>query len=61
MSKVLDLICASEVGEFFYKKDDKVVPEGEPVGVDIDDLDEVQFALFNNIYWSPSHEEEEEV
>ena len=63
MSKILDLVCASEFEEFFYKEDDIPVSEGEPVGVDLDLEDEVQFVLFDHIYWSPSHgnEEEEEV
>lgn len=63
MSKILDLVCASEFEEFFYKEDDIPVSEGEPVGVDLDLEDEVQFVLFDHIYWSPNHgnEEEEEV
>ena len=63
MSKILDLVCASEFEEFFYKEDDIPVSEGEPVGVVLDLEDEVQFVLFDHIYWSPNHgnEEEEEV
>ena len=63
MSKILDLVCASEFEEFFYKEDDIPVSEGEPVGVDLDLEDEVQFVLFDHIYWSLNHgnEEEEEV
>ena len=63
MSKILDLVCASEFEEFFYKEDDIPVSEGEPVGVDLDFEDEVQFVLFDHIYWSfnDGNEEEEEV
>jgi hypothetical protein len=60
MSKILDLVCASEVKEFFYKEDNIFVSEGQPVGVDIESGDEVRFILFNNIYWSPDHETTEE-
>ena len=56
MNNLLELIYASEVEEFFYKEDDLAVSEGQPVGVDIEDGDEVKFILFNNIYWSPNYE-----
>ncbi len=61
MTKVLDLICSSEIEEFFYKEDDIAVSEGEPVGVDIDEGDEVKFILFDHIYWRPNHETEKEI
>jgi len=61
MSKILDLVCASEFEEFFYKEDDIPVSEGEPVGVDLDLEDEVQFLLFDHIYWSFNYGNEEEV
>jgi hypothetical protein len=61
MTKVLDLICSSEIEEFFYKEDDIAVSEGQPVGVDIDQGDEVKFILFDHIYWSLNDETEEEV
>lgn len=59
MNKIVDLICASEVEEFFYREDDVAVSEGEPVGVDIDNGDQVDFILFDHIYWSPKNEIEE--
>lgn len=49
----LDIMCASEVEEFFYKDTDEIVPEGDPVGLDIDNGNEVEFVLFANIYWNP--------
>jgi hypothetical protein len=60
MSKILDLICASEFEEFFYKENDIPVSEGQPIGVDLDCEDEVKFILFDDIYWSPDHGNKEE-
>ena len=51
----LDVICATEVEEFFYEETDEAVPEGDPVGLDIDAGEEVRFVLFNNIYWNPQY------
>ena len=51
----LDIICASDHEEFFYKNNNETVPEGEPVGVDIDTDEEVELVLFSNIYWNPQH------
>ena len=61
MNKILDLVCASEVEEFFYHEDDVAVSEGEPVGVDLERGDEVELILFDHIYWSPNYEIEEEI
>tara|TARA_B100000085_G_C18520119_1_gene503339 strand:- start:785 stop:973 length:189 start_codon:yes stop_codon:yes gene_type:complete len=60
MNKIVDLVCASDFEEFFYKEDDMPVSEGQPVGVDLDCEDEVQFVLFDDIYWSFNHGNEEE-
>ena len=60
MNKIVDLICASDFEEFFYKEDDMPVSEGQPVGVDLDLEDEVQFLLFDDIYWSFNNGNEEE-
>ncbi len=60
MNKIVDLICASDFEEFFYKEDDMPVSEGQPVGVDLDLGDEVQFLLFDDIYWSFNNGNEEE-
>jgi len=51
----LDIICATEVEEFFYEETDDAVPEGDPVGLDIDAGKEVRFVLFKNIYWNPQY------
>ncbi len=50
----MDIMCATEVEEFFYKDTDEPVEEGEPVGLDIDSPFEVEFVLFSNIYWNPN-------
>ena len=50
----MDIMCATEVEEFFYKNTDEPVEEGEPVGLDIDSPFEVEFVLFSNIYWNPN-------
>ena len=60
MNKIVDLICASDFEEFFYKEDEMPVSEGQPVGVDLDLGDEVQFLLFDDIYWSFNNGNEEE-
>ena len=56
---IVDLICATEVEEFFYKDSDIPLSEGEPVGVDIDYGKEVKLILFENIYWKPNYEQDE--
>ena len=61
-----ELIYASNYEEFFYIEDDMPVSEGDPVGFevtvkDVGDPDtlssiEVQFNLFDHIYWNPDSE-----
>ena len=51
-----DIMCATEFEEFFYEDTDEVVPEGEPVGLDVETHEGVELVLFNNIYWSPQYE-----
>ena len=50
----LDIVCATDFEEFFYTNNDEPVPEGEPVGLDIDNGNKVDFVLFSNIYWNPN-------
>jgi hypothetical protein len=57
--KNVELVCASEVEEFFYEIGDIPVSEGEMVGVEINYKDGVQLVLFDEIYWSPNNEGEE--
>jgi hypothetical protein len=65
--KNIELICASDFEEFFYKDSDDPVEEGDPVGVEWDyyfpapgkQYLKIVFDLFNNIYWSPKYEGEE--
>lgn len=47
-----EIICASEVEEFFYEESNEVVPEGDAVGMEINDVDCSELVLFSNIYWS---------
>ena len=51
--ETLDIVCASDVEEFFYKDTNDPVSEGDPVGLDIENEKEVDLILFSNIYWSP--------
>ena len=50
----LDIVCASDYEEFFYTNNDEPVSEGEPVGLDVDNGDKVDFVLFSNVYWNPN-------
>ena len=49
---IVDVLCASEHEEFFYKTTDEVVEEHEPVGVEVEHEDRIELVLFDNIYWS---------
>lgn len=50
--KTLDIVYASDLEEFFYKDTDEPVSEGDPVGLDIDNAEVVDFVLFSDVYWS---------
>lgn len=54
-----DIMCATEFPEFFYEDTDEAVPEGEPVGLDIDTAEGVELVLFSNVYWSPQYKEDD--
>jgi len=68
MNNKYELVCASDFEEFFYKEDDIAVSEGSPVGVDItifhkgnpneQPYTEVNFELFDDIYWNPQFQED---
>lgn len=49
------IVCACEVEEFFYADTDKAVPEGDPIGFDVENGAEVELVLFSNIYWNPQY------
>ena len=49
---IIDVVCASEHEEFFYKHNDEVVQEYEPVGVEVEHTSSIELVLFDNIYWS---------
>jgi hypothetical protein len=51
----LDIVCATEIEEFYYEGTDEIVPEGEPIGLDIDVDEGVKLVLFSNIYWNPQY------
>jgi len=53
------LVYASSFEEFFYKENDMSVSEGNPVGVDIDRGDHVEFLLFDDIYWDLPYEKDQ--
>ena len=46
----LDIMCATEVEEFFYEETEEVVPEGLPVGIEVETPKGVELVLFSNIY-----------
>ena len=49
---IVDVVCASEHEEFFYKDNNEAVSEHEPVGVELEYADRIDLVLFDNIYWS---------
>lgn len=51
----LDIVSATDFEEFYYKDSDELVPEGEPVGLDIDTPEGVELVLFSNVYWNPQY------
>jgi len=54
-----DIMCAGEWDEFFYEDTHTAVPEGEPVGLDVETDEGVELVLFSNIYWSPQYDDYE--
>ena len=52
----LDITYASEVEEFFYEGTSDPVPEGSPVGIEVDSEEGVELVLFSNIYWKNYHD-----
>ena len=52
----MDIMCATDFEEFYYEISELVVPEGEPVGVDVDSEGGAELVLFSNIYWSQQYE-----
>lgn len=51
----LDIVCATDVEEFYYKETDKPVPENEPVGLDVETKEGVDLVLFSDVYWNPPY------
>ena len=54
----IDIMCASEVEEFFYTNTLDPVPEGEPVGFDMESDGSVELVLFSDVFWSAQEEVE---
>ena len=52
----LEITYASEVEEFFYEDTSDPVPEGLPVGIEMDSEKGVELVLFSNIYWENYHD-----
>jgi len=48
-----NIVYAGEEEEFFYSKTNEAVPEGEAIGFDVDQGDEVELVLFSDIEWRP--------
>ncbi len=55
--KSLDIVCASSEAEFYYSKTDDAVPEGVPIGFDIDQGSVIELVLFSDIDWRPNYDE----
>ena len=51
----LDIVCATDFEEFYYKDTDELVPENEPVGLDIETPAGVDLVLCSNVYWNPQY------
>jgi hypothetical protein len=51
-----DIVTATDFEEFFYKKDDSLVAEGDPVGFDVETAKGVDLVLFDDIYWNPQYD-----
>ena len=50
-----ELMFATDFEEFYYEEGDEVVPEGYPIGFDVDTDEGVELVLFSNIYWNPQY------
>lgn len=46
------IIYASEVEEFFWVEDDISVPQGTPIGYEVERGNNIDLVLFEDIYWS---------
>jgi len=55
-TSTLDILCATDEDEFYYETTNELVPEGEPVGIDVDTDKGVELVLFSNVYWQPNYE-----
>ena len=53
--ETMEIMCSTDVEEFYYEDTHEVVPEGEPIGVDVETDEGVELVLFSNIYWNPEY------
>tara|TARA_R110000824_G_scaffold265390_1_gene454255 strand:- start:4541 stop:4780 length:240 start_codon:yes stop_codon:yes gene_type:complete len=54
--KSMDIVHASEEAEFYYIETKEQVPEGEAIGIDVDQGDYMELVLFSDIAWVPQTE-----
>lgn len=54
--KSMDIVHASEEAEFYYTETKEQVPEGEAIGIDVDQGDYMELVLFSDIAWVPQTE-----
>ena len=52
----MDIVHASEEAEFYYIETKEQVPEGEAIGIDVDQGDYMELVLFSDIAWVPQTE-----
>ena len=55
-----DIMWATAFPEVFYEDTDEQVPDGEPIGLDVEINEGVELVLFSNIYWSPQYDNYED-
>lgn len=54
--KSMDIVHASEEAEFYYAETKEQVPEGEAIGIDVDQGEYMELVLFSDIVWIPQTE-----
>jgi hypothetical protein len=52
----MDIVHASEEAEFYYAETKEQVPEGEAIGIDVDQGEYMELVLFSDIVWIPQTE-----
>lgn len=57
--KIIELVLASDYEEFYFENSHEVVPEGDPVGINIDEGGSIKLCLFDDVYHQFKYEEGE--